>query len=186
VAAYRRGLPEGWGSYPECRASASLLGSLAKTGALEGLEDLPEELVPYLTPRDEAWIPEVAHVAILLALRDQRFGGNDGEEAFLAWLNKLNGALLPDRSDIGPQAAVREFPAIWSSLHRGTELRVIEARLHEALLACVYPEPLFPAIANRWRRDAIAAYLVKAGAAQPRSVELGREAGATRLALAWK
>ena len=185
VVAYGRGLPDGWGSYPACRASASLLGSLQNAGVLEDLVGLPEEIESYIRPIAEPWIPEVVHVTVMLALRDQRFTGPNGESAFVTWLHRLNGELMLDRSGLGPQAALHGLPGLWSDLHQGTEIRVIESRNGSALVAYLYPEPLFPPLANRWRRDAIAGYLVRAGAVQPRITELGRVGDATHVSITW-
>jgi hypothetical protein len=184
VDAYLEGLPDGWRSYPECRADASLLGRLRASGSLDGLEALPEALVSY-RGTEPGWIPEIAHVAMLLAVRDQRFTGAGGEDAFVAWLHRLNADLLPDRSQIGPMAAVHEFPQIWSSLHTGTHLEVLESGPGRALLAASHPEPIFPPLAMRWRRDAVVGYLVRAGAVQPRATEVGRVDGKTHISIRW-
>lgn len=185
VDAYYRGLPDGWRSYPTCLADASLLRGLRAAGSLDGLDSLPSELAAYLDPAPTGWIPEVVHVAVMLAVRDQRFAGAGGEDAFIAWLHRLNRDVLPDRSHVGPEAAVHELPTIWSCLHVGTTVEVREVRPGSALLAAAYPEPLFPALANRWRRDAIVGYLVRAGAVQPRATELGRVEGATHISITW-
>jgi len=185
LAAYGRGLPDGWRSYPECRASATLLSSLEIAGALDGLDALPEELASYIGPVPSGWIPEVVHVAILLAIRDRRFVGESSEDAFITWLHRLNTELLRDRSEVGPDQAVLEFPALWASLHQGTRVQVQTLEPGHALLASFHPEPLFPALANRWRRDAVASHLARAGAVQPRVSELGRRGDATWVDLAW-
>lgn len=186
VDAYLRGLPDGWCSYPECRADGALLGSLRASGSLDGIDALPDALARHLLPGAERWIPEVAHVAILLAIRDRRFAGPRGEAAFVAWLQRLNSDLLPDRSDVGPDVAVHGFPDLWASLHRGTFVEVLEAGPRHALLAAVHPEPIFPPLAMRWRRDAVVGYLARAGAVQPRATELGRVHGKTHIGVRWK
>ncbi len=183
VTAYVRGLPAGWSSYPECAARGRLLGSLAVTGALDGLEGLPDALARHLPTLSAGWIPEVVHVGLMLAVRDRRFAGAGGEDAFLAWLHRLNGAVMPERSD--PRAAVLELPTIWSSLHTGTVLEVREASESSALLAARHPEPLFPALASRWRCDAIAGLLVRSGAVQPRVTQHPYAGGETLLAITW-
>jgi hypothetical protein len=162
-----------------------MIGGLVKAGALDGLEALPAELAAYLDPIPEDWIPEVVHVALILAIRDERFRGPAGEDAFAAWLHRLNASLLPDRSDIGPAKAVQLFPDLWAELHQGTRLEVLDAGPTHALLGGIHPEHLFPDLANRWRRDAVAGYLVRAGAVQPRVVELGRIDGKTHVAVTW-
>jgi hypothetical protein len=162
-----------------------MIGSLLLRGALDGIQGLPEELARHLDPLPAPWLPEIAHVALILAIRDARFTGPTGEDAFAAWLHRLNADLLPDRSDIGPSKAVHFFPALWAGLHEGTTLEVLDAGPTHALLASLHPEPIFPALANRWRRDAIAGYLVRAGAVQPRVSERGRIEGRTHIAITW-
>ena len=162
-----------------------MIGSLVKRGALDGLEGLPRQLARYIDPVPETWLPEVVHVALILAIRDVRFAGPSGEDAFAAWLHRLNSDLLPDRSDIGPAKAVHFFPALWAGLHEGTSLEVLDSGATHALLGGIHPPPIFPELANRWRRDAIAGYLVRAGAVQPRVTELGRIEGKTHIAISW-
>jgi hypothetical protein len=185
VDAYIAGLPDGWLSYPSCEARAELLASLRPTGVLTDLESLPVLGDHVRALPTAGWIPEVVHVAILLALRDQRFTGPNGEAAFIAWMDRLNRAVLPQTQLRDAAAAISDFPAVWSSLHRGTRIDVVELDSHRACLGMTSPEPLFPALARRWRRRVIETYLSRAGAAQPRANEIARVGEQVLVGVTW-
>ena len=116
VSRYFEGLPDGWASFPTCVTRASLLGTLADRGALDALEALPERLGPrvlldHLAATAE-WLPEVVHVATLLAVRDVRFAaGPRGDEDFQRWLAQLNRELLdqPENSGAMQVASSSEY-----------------------------------------------------------------------------
>jgi hypothetical protein len=183
--AYIASLPQGWHSYPTCEARSGLLASLRPTGVLTDLDGIPllGEHVRAL-PAVE-WIPEVAHVAVLLALRDRRFSGPNGEAAFIAWMDKLNRAVLPEVAPRDAAQAIADFPAVWASLHRGTRVDVLECHPNRACLGMTSPEPIFPPLARRWRRRVIETYLSRAGASQPRANEIARVGEQVLVGVTW-
>lgn len=171
LTSYLAGLPHGWRSYPECEARASMLGRLSSIGILSELDALPADVRSAIHGIGETdWIPEVVHVGVLLALRDLRFGPS-GEEAFLAWLAKLNREIMPERVVGGPMEAARQMPRIWAELHRGTTLVLADVSEHAARFVARHPPDLFTPLSHRWRRHAVHAFLSRAGAVQPRSIE---------------
>ena len=181
VGRYFDALPDGWDSFPSSVARASLLGTLRDRGALDALEALPERVQPrflldHLSTTSE-WLPEVVHVATLLAVRDVRFGaGHRGDEDFQRWLAQLNRDLLdrPENSDAMKVASPTEYlprlAAVWTMFHVGTPAVVVTHSTNRASLILSHPASLFPAIALESRRRAFALALAKQGAAQPNVV----------------
>jgi hypothetical protein len=181
VSRYFEGLPVGWASFPHCVARASLLGVLSERGALDALEALPERLHPrvlldHLAATSE-WLPEVVHVATLLAVRDVRFTpGDRGDEEFHGWLAQLNRDLLdqPENSGAMKVASSAEYiprlAAVWTMLHSGTPAVAVIHSANRAALSVTHPTALFPPLAIESRRRAFALALAKQGAAQPNVV----------------
>jgi hypothetical protein len=178
VGRYFEGLPVGWASFPGCVARASLLGTLRGRGALDALEALPERLQPrvlldHLAATSE-WLPEVVHVATLLAVRDVRFaGGPRGDEDFQAWLAQLNRDLLDQPENSGAMTVassvdyIPRLAEVWTMFHVGTPAVASVHSLHRATLTLTHPTALFPVLALESRRRAFALALAKQGAAQP-------------------
>jgi hypothetical protein len=147
-------------------------------GALDALEALPERLFPrvlldHLAAPSE-WLPEVVHVATLLAVRDVRFTpGHRGDEDFQGWLAQLNRDLLdqPENSAAMTVASsvdyIPRLAEVWTMLHAGTPAAVVIHSPNRAALSVVYPTALFPPLAIESRRRAFALALSKQGAAQP-------------------
>jgi len=184
--AYIESLPQGWSSYPSCEARSVLLASLRPTGALAELEDVPILVDHVRSLASSEWVPEVAHVAILLALRDHRFPGPTGEAGFVAWMDKLNRSVLPTDPHRSVNAALADLPAIWASLHRGTSVDLIENGPNRATLGLLHPDRLFPPLARRWRRRVIESYLAGAGASQPRAYETTGAGEQLSIVITWR
>jgi hypothetical protein len=189
VGRYFETLPHGWASFPGCVARASLLGGLRDRGALDALEALPEQLLPrvlldHLAATAE-WLPEVVHVATLLAVRDARFGaGPRGDEEFQAWLSQLNRDLLDQPENSGAMEVtssvelVPRLAAVWTTLHVGSPAVVARYSPNHASLTLTYPAALFPELAIESRRRAFALALAKQGAVQPMVAALTEVTGA--------
>lgn len=168
--AYEASLPDGWASYPACRARASLLAGLAGIGVLEGLPAPLEAWVARLAR--ETWIPEVVHVGVIVALRDVRFRpGSTGEDDFVAWLTKLNREVMPYLPGEAPEGVLRRLTGTFAALHEGTTLVLTDAGSGHARLEAGHPPNVFPPLMRRCRRVAMLAYLSRAGAVQPDAIE---------------
>lgn len=178
VERYFETLPEGWASFPQFVARASLLATLRDRGALDALEALPEQLQPRalldsLSATSE-WLPEVVHMATLLAVRDARFAaGPRGDEDFQRWLAQLNRDLLDQPENSGAMVVtssaeyIPRLAAVWAMFHVGTPAVVATHSPNRASITIRHPASLFPAIALESRRRAFALALAKQGAAQP-------------------
>lgn len=189
VGRYFDALSDGWASFPTSVARASLLGTLRERGALDALEALPERLHPrvlldHLSAPSE-WLPEVVHVATLLAVRDVRFSaGSRGDEDFQRWLAQLNRDLLdrPENSGAMRVASPAEYlprlAAVWAMFHVGTPAVVVMHSTNRGTLRLSHPASLFPALALESRRRAFALALAKQGAAQPSVVVATAVSGA--------
>lgn len=189
VGRYFEALPDGWASFPGCVARASLLGALRDRGALDALEALPERLLPrvllgHLAATGE-WLPEVVHVATLLAVRDVRFdAGHRGDEEFQAWLAQLNRDLLDQPANSGAMQVssstefVPRLAAVWTTFHVGTPAVVVGHSATRASLTITHQATLFPALAIEARRRAFALALAKQGAVQPTVSALTEVTGA--------
>lgn len=166
--AYVASLPGGWASYPTCEAESTTLAGLRERGAFEGLPSLPPELSRHLVDTTApGWVPEIVHVAALLALRDARFGS---EPDFLAWMDSLNAGLLqvalPSSVTTGEEA-IRWSVEGWARFHRGSTLSIVSCETNHAVLTFAHPPFVFPETWMEVRRRTLAAVLVRAGAAQP-------------------
>jgi hypothetical protein len=189
VGQYLASLPAGLGAYPACEASASLLGGLVVAGVLEGVP-LPaalSEIVAGASTGRDAWVPEVAHVATILAVRDARFGGADGDEAVARWVTEISRPLaVPGHATPrDPDAAVDDVPAVWARLHRGTTIEIASRDVRSARLVHRHPDGIFPSIVLEWRRRVLLAMLAASGAATPRADVTVRAGIGTEVALAW-
>ena len=183
--AYFATLPDGWASFPSCLARTALLGGLRGRGALDDLGALPSELQPLVAhlATETEWLPEVVHVATLLAIRDARFSDSaHADDDFLAWMAQLNrdllgGPMLADELGAsGPDALVPRLPELWQLFHRGTPSALREHATGRVQLAFTHPRQLFPPLALETHRRTLALSLAKAGAVAPH-VLLRTEAG---------
>lgn len=176
VLGYYERLPDGWASFPTCVANASLLAAQRARGGLDNLFDgAPpplRKLAEYLTP-NARWIPEAVHVAIVLALRDARFGPGPAEdEVFLGWLAKVNREILDGPgiaasvAAIGPSTVLPYLPVLWSEFHVGCPLVVEHAEGTRAKLVVTHPTAIFHPLSIETHRRTLAVALAKAGAAQ--------------------
>jgi hypothetical protein len=168
LTAYLEQLPAGLASFPSCEASSVMLRGLVQRHALAGLDSLPREALAALSMIDRTeWLPEVVHVAAMLALRDARF---HDDEAFLAWTGKLNREVMLDHATSSAEA-LRLVPQIWSRLHRGTTVELFDLAEHSGTLLTRHPHALFAPLIKEWRSRAVLAFLARAGAVQPRAME---------------
>lgn len=185
VSAYFEALPDGWASFPSCTARASLLQLPRGRGALDALEGMPERLLPRVLLDHHAagaeWLPEVVHLASLLAVRDARFGDTPRpDEDFLAWLAQLNRDLLGGaaQADVLAVATPAELlpglPALWERFHRGSPMTVLAHSATHASITLTHPAHLFHPLSLESHRRTLALSLTKGGAAQPH-IELRTE-----------
>jgi hypothetical protein len=187
VARYLAALPDGWASYPSCKAHVTVVASLRERGAFDDLGGLPEPLARVLAGElDSEWIPEVVHIGTLLLFRDARFGGADGEEAFLAWMTDLRRQLMASDAHASafaasePAEVVAKLPQLWSRFHQGTSWRV-EAAGPPARVVHWSPRGVFVPLWAAWIRRIILIALAKGGAAQPEvTAEMTHEGAETR------
>lgn len=179
ASAYFDTLPDGWASFPRCLARGSLVAGLRARGALDALDALPPPLRPLLEPSwaEAAWIPEVVHVATMLAVRDARFGnGSRADEQFLDWVAQLNRDLLGGskhvESPIGvtPAVFVSRIPSLWEAYHAGTPMSVSKQNEAEVEVALAHPRHLFARLSLESHRRMLALSLAKANAVQPQVV----------------
>ncbi|HVY47175.1 MAG TPA: DUF2378 family protein [Minicystis sp.] len=168
VDAYLRSLPGGIDAYPECCTKASVLRE-ALLRPIPPDVDLPAELRALVArpPPVTAWIPEVHHNALMLALYDVHFGGLD---AFLAWVLEGNRRLFarplyralffvlsPERLFVGAELR-------WGTFRKGSTLRVEERGDKRAVLRVVAPARLHMAQSIRGLGMAFQAAAERAGA----------------------
>ena len=117
--------------------------------------------------------PEVVHVAIVLSIRDARFGpGAAEDEAFLAWLAKVNREILDGVSvadpvsPTDPATVLPYLPVLWQEFHRGCPLSIEHASKTAALVVVEHPTGLFSPLSIETHRRTLASALAKAGAAK--------------------
>lgn len=189
MRAYLAALPDGARSFPDCEASAELLLGLASRGVLDEL-DLPADIRRWLAVGGErGWLPEVVHVAVLLALRDVRFGGASGDHALIQWIEGMSRPLVvraaPPERPRGVAAALSEAPAVLGRFHRGTVLSVERIGPRDADVLYRHPDGIFPPVVLEWRRRVLLAMLAGAGAPTPTATLEAQPGVGTAIRLAW-
>jgi hypothetical protein len=142
---------------------------------LDGLDVVPTCLLPreigeHLAS-DADWLPEVLHVAALLAVRDVRFGASaHPDDDFLEWLAQLNRELL-DQPLQGLAASPAELAphlvTIWEDFHAGTPAAILDSGPTHVAFALSHPAALFHPLSRESQRRVVALALVKVGAVQP-------------------
>ena len=171
---YFHALPDGWSSFPTCLASAAFLVGLRERGAVAD-DALPKQLrhVLHEYGGDEEWLPEVVHVAAMIAVRDACFGhGPEADAEFLEWTTQLNRELFSNPryaaalSCASPRDLVPRLPAIWSTFHRGSTFSVTVDEANHATCLLEHPRLLFTRLSLESHRRALAVLLAKAGAAK--------------------
>lgn len=176
ASAYLDALPDGWASFPACLARASLVGGLRDRGALDELDAFPQPLLALLDhiATDREWIPEVVHVATLLAVRDARFGaGPAHDEQFLAWMARLNRVLLGGPKlveaplPVTPEDRVSGLVDLWEDFHRGTPMTVCNHEPTSVQVVLTHPRQLFGLLSVESHRRTLALSLAKATPVQP-------------------
>lgn len=185
---YIAALPDGWASYPECAAKATLLH-----GALEMIpEDARGRLpVPLLARVAEpalptAWAPEVEMIAMVHAAVDLR-----GAPALWDEVVQANVALFGRREyqplvrTGDPARVIEQVSRSWRLFHRGTTFECLETAPGRAVLVHGYPPPLFPAIALRMRRASLEGVLLACGATGTDVHEEALAPGRTRYVVTW-
>lgn len=177
LTSYYEGLPNGWASYPECLVKGWFSNYLRERAALDAIQSIPERLDPallssHLTNPLE-WIPEVAHVALLLAVRDTCFAPTPrGEEDCLEWMTQLNRSLFSQPEVAAALNApladgVARVPQIWAMFHRGTPMTLMRQDSNSAAVLLEHPAGLFPPISVETQRRAFALAAAKSGAVNP-------------------
>ncbi|MCZ7686246.1 MAG: hypothetical protein M5U28_48785 [Sandaracinaceae bacterium] len=86
VAEYERGLPDGWESFADCQVKAALVRAAAnETALLEAALPAPLRALVDDPPLVTAWVPEVFHVGLVLALHEALVR-EDRAAGFLDWV----------------------------------------------------------------------------------------------------
>jgi len=191
---YLAELPDGWASFPDCVAKATLL---QQTQALlpEGLDDaVPERIARRLAEEapPTAWVPEVEHIAFVLAIADLREHAGRSRESLWAELSEENRKLMARREyrsllqTGAPERMFRQLEQGWHRFHRGTEFACTEATVASARLELRFPPTLLPELALRMRVASIHGVLA---ACEVESLDVDYELvqpGLARYHIAWR
>ena len=196
LAEYERALPDGWSSFPECQAKATLVRTLAADPSLRR-DELPAALREVLDdpPPVTAWVPEINVVGMLVAVHHEHaHAGNTA--AFLEWMAERNRELLGGaayapmlRATTG-EKLVKNVAKAWERLHRGTELAVrgeVERNgtEHSASLMLTAPPGLYPGISSHIHGISFRVLLETAGGREVRVRHVVHRPGHTEYLLAW-
>ena len=175
-------LPDGLDSYPTHRIKAAFTRSL--------LEEIPAQPLGLLGPVGalvdhppviSAWIPEVHHQALILAVVDQVYAGE--EDAFLAMMSAMQRRLLSSKiyapllQLVSPARLLKQASKRWTSFHQGTTLDVIAVEDTEARLRIEHPPGLFSAVGRRGLASGFCAAIevARSQAGEVRVAEAGRD-----------
>ncbi len=188
---YLASLPDGWASFPECMAKATLVhGALAMVPE-RVRSRLPAPLLARTAepPLPTAWAPEVEMIAMVHAAVDLR--GPGGEAALWDEIAQANVALFQRREYQpllragDPGRAIEHVSRSWHLFHRGTTFEALESAPGRAVLVHAYPPPLFPAVALRLRRASLEGVLLACGAQRTAVAQEALEPGRTRYVATW-
>lgn len=180
-----RALPHGLDSYPEVTQKAFILKSLLQDMNAEGVAPrLPAELRALITTPAGAndWLPEVRVQALMLALGDLLFPGDDS--AFERHIHKANHRLLdgPIYSLLfrllGPVRICRGAAGRWEQFHRNTRLTMQSYHSNGCVLTIDAPLNHVPPVLARHYAIGLQVALELAGGqavmVEPTQLEQGR------------
>ena len=147
LAAYLRFLPEGLASYPGCQAKGALVRAILDREPLADVSDdaLPAEVRGLITtpPANSAWVSDLVFFGALLALADYR---RMDDARYRAWLHEANNRLFKGPvyrallSLTSPGVMLTLCSSTWSTLHRGTTLKVADSGKGFAVADLTFPE----------------------------------------------
>jgi hypothetical protein len=170
VEHYLVSLPGGIGAYPDCAHNGPALALWLKGSLTSDLaERLPAEAAALLESARAApaWVPEVYASVLYLAIREVHFAD---DAAFLAHASARNRALLETPTNrllfwvASPKDILRAAGLRWSTLHRGSSVRVRIRSDTSAEVELRFPPHLFPEIVLRGTGTGFAVALENAGA----------------------
>jgi len=156
---YLAELPDGWASFPDCVAKATMLQQTKKL-LPAGFDDVvPEPILRRLSEEapPTAWAPEVEHIAFVLAIVDLRAHAGRSPESMWTELAEENRKLMARREyrallqTGAPERMFRQLEQGWHRFHRGTEFVCVEATPRSARLELRFPPALLPELALRMR-----------------------------------
>lgn len=188
LRAYLEGLPDGLGSYPECRAKASLYRSVIEPLPLdegqvpEGLRDLLRRPRPVTD-----WIPEVHSHAILIAQCDQRFADLPGfarhcyDAQRALWASKIYAFMM---RFISPARLLASTSQRWGQFHRGSEFVSTRVGEDAAELRLIAPPRIYDEIAMIGLTEGIRAML-DCGSTPSRLTLIERDPTGGRWSVRW-
>lgn len=170
LATYLRRVPDGWASFPACRAKSVLFTRLV---AMAERDWLPPELLARLdTPMlSTAWAPEIEQVALMLAIYDHRVHSAADEAAFHEDMVQLNMGLFKSPSyaplvaNATPTRLMRMMSESWKLFHRGTSLELRASSPGRVVMDFRFPPLLHPEESVRTRTASVRGALLSAGAA---------------------
>lgn len=188
LRAYLEGLPDGLGSYPECRAKASLYRSVIEASPLDAAQ-VPEGLRDLLRrPRPVTdWIPEVHSHAILIAQCDQRFVDLPGfakhcyDVQRALWASKIYAFMM---RFVSPVRLLASTSQRWGQFHRGSELVSTRVGEDSAELRLIAPPRVYDEITMIGLTEGIRA-LLDCGSTPSELTLLERDATGGRWSVRW-
>jgi hypothetical protein len=176
LSAYVAALPKGLDSHPECKAKASVSRTVITRGLFNGVT-LPAPLQALIDapPPVTSWIPEVHHNALMSALVDTHFKGN--EEAFFGWVREANRALFRGPLYrmmfflLSPDRLLNGLSRRWEQFRQGSTLELLDNTASSAVLRLTAPMDLHSSQSAKGLAIAFAIALECSGARKP-TVEL--------------
>lgn len=169
AAEYERGLPDGWGSFADCQVKAALVRAAAsETALLEAELPAPLRALVDDPPLVTAWVPEVLHVGLVLALHEALVR-EDRAAGFLDWVAErhrelLAGAYAPTVRGPKGERMLKALPAAWERFHRGTEMMIDGLEGDTASVLLSSPPGLYPAFVSQMQGTALRVVLEVSGA----------------------
>lgn len=179
AAAYVDAFDRGLAAHPHCSVKGSVVRQLVSTQLARDVEPhLPAELRSYFedAPLVSAWVPEVHFHALLHAVYDAAFEGNDAR--FLGWVKDENRALMQSALYkviflvASPERLFRSIAPRWGALRRGTSAELLEASPNGGRVRIHYPLRLYSELVARIRATSMAIIAESSGA---RNVRVSHE-----------
>jgi len=140
-------LPEGWGSFPEAQAKASMLRQYLDVKPLQNVDALPPHLHALVTapPPMNAWVPYVHHMGVTMAYREECAD----DAAFYTLVHDMTAALYRSPAYkllmvvATKERLLRAVEKRWATFHRGTTMQLLSSSADGAVLLLTTPPFLY-------------------------------------------
>lgn len=194
AAAFVRGLPSGFDSYPACLVKGSVMRELVLTQAFAEIAlSVPDPLKVYVEqpPIATAWVSEVHFHVMIHAVADRFAKKGQPHAAFIEWVDKQNRLLFAHPLYrviffvMSPERLFKAADKRWSALRRGTSLEILSTGARSAEFKVTHPPRLYTPLMAEVRASSFRIAAECAGAKNPTVTLAPCPPGETRFVARW-